>query len=80
LNSTFKLLSSLPFPERPAAMITRFLTEVSTRFNPFSARAKTARSFLALLPPNARSTMKVDIKMLPQHSKEKTMLAVKFSM
>ncbi|KAF4548807.1 39S ribosomal protein L53/MRP-L53 [Elsinoe fawcettii] len=49
-------------------MITRYLTSVSATFSAFSPRSgKTARSFLALLPPNARSSgMKIDIKMLPQ--------------
>ncbi|EON62002.1 hypothetical protein W97_01221 [Coniosporium apollinis CBS 100218] len=59
-------------------MITKFLTNVSTTFNPFSPRAKTARNFLALLPPNARSTMKVDVKMLPRTSKEPIRLSLKF--
>ncbi|PNS18015.1 hypothetical protein CAC42_3974 [Sphaceloma murrayae] len=49
-------------------MITRYLTSVKTIFSPFNAKSgKTARSFLALLPPNARSAgMKIDVKMLPQ--------------
>ncbi|TIA64905.1 hypothetical protein D6C77_01122 [Aureobasidium pullulans] len=46
-------------------MITRFLTSVSTAFSPFNPKSgKTARNFLALLPPNARSTMKIDVKQL----------------
>ncbi|KAF2099657.1 mitochondrial ribosomal protein L44 [Rhizodiscina lignyota] len=59
-------------------MMTKFLTEVSTRFNPFSPTAKTARSFLALLPPNARQNMKINIHILPRASPEKTKLALKF--
>ncbi|KAM0167473.1 hypothetical protein ACHAQE_000366 [Botrytis cinerea] len=51
-------------------MITRFITEVSTVFNPFSPKAKTARLFLSVLPPNARQTMKIDTKILPRASKE----------
>ncbi|TKX27274.1 hypothetical protein C1H76_0568 [Elsinoe australis] len=49
-------------------MITRYLTSVKTTFSAFNPRSgKTARSFLALLPPNARSAgMKIDVKMLPQ--------------
>ncbi|KAL2357688.1 hypothetical protein BJ546DRAFT_322817 [Cryomyces antarcticus] len=48
-------------------MITKFITSVSTTFSPFNARSgKTARSFLALLPPNARQNMKIDVKMLPR--------------
>lgn len=48
-------------------MITKYLTGVTTTFSPFNARSgKTARNFLALLPPNARSTMAIDVKMLPK--------------
>ncbi|KAF2155814.1 hypothetical protein K461DRAFT_290803 [Myriangium duriaei CBS 260.36] len=49
-------------------MISRFLTSVKTTFSPFNPRSgKTARSFLALLPPNARSSgMKIEVTMLPR--------------
>lgn len=60
-------------------MITRYLTEVSTVFNPFSPRAKTARLFLSFLPGNARATMKVDTKILPRASRERSFVHVKFS-
>ncbi|KAG4428368.1 hypothetical protein IFR05_016150 [Cadophora sp. M221] len=59
-------------------MITRFFTEVSTVFNPFSPKAKTARLFLSFLPPNARQTMKVDTKLLPRASRDRSVVAVKF--
>ncbi|KAL2065075.1 hypothetical protein VTL71DRAFT_4215 [Oculimacula yallundae] len=59
-------------------MITRFLTEVSTVFNPFSPKAKTARIFLSFLPGNARQSMKVETKLLPRTSQEKSIVAVKF--
>ncbi|KAI4719151.1 hypothetical protein E4T48_04678 [Aureobasidium sp. EXF-10727] len=61
-------------------MITRFLTSVSTAFSPFNAKSgKTARNFLALLPPNARQTMKIDIKQLPRVDANKpALLALKF--
>ncbi|KAG4426612.1 hypothetical protein IFR04_000043 [Cadophora malorum] len=59
-------------------MITRFLTEVSTVFNPFSPKAKTARLFLSFLPPNARQSMKIDTKLLPRTSRDKSFVAVKF--
>ncbi|KAL1651316.1 39S ribosomal protein L44, mitochondrial [Diplodia intermedia] len=60
-------------------MITRFLTEVNTKFNPFVRNAKTARNFLALLPPNARADgMKINAKVLPRLSKEPTTLELKF--
>ncbi|CZS91125.1 mitochondrial ribosomal protein L44 [Rhynchosporium agropyri] len=59
-------------------MITRFLTEVSTVFNPFSPKAKTARIFLSFLPGNARQSMKVDTKLLPRNSQERSFVALKF--
>ncbi|KAI9640868.1 39S ribosomal protein L44, mitochondrial [Ciborinia camelliae] len=59
-------------------MITRFITEVSTVFNPFSPKAKTARLFLSVLPPNARQTMKIDTKILPRASKEPSLVRLKF--
>ncbi|KAF7919458.1 uncharacterized protein EAE98_009298 [Botrytis deweyae] len=59
-------------------MITRFITEVSTVFNPFSPKAKTARLFLSVLPPNARQTMKIDTKILPRASKERSLVRLKF--
>lgn len=64
-----------------AKMITRFLTSVSTAFSPFNPKSgKTARNFLALLPPNARSTMKIDIKQLGKADANKpALLALKFS-
>ena len=60
-------------------MITRFITEVSTVFNPFSPKAKTARLFLSFLPPNARSSMKIDTRLLPRASKETSVVRLKFS-
>ncbi|EME44158.1 hypothetical protein DOTSEDRAFT_71841 [Dothistroma septosporum NZE10] len=61
-------------------MITKYLTSVATTFSPFNARSgKTARNFLALLPPNARSTMAVDVKMLPKlQAAGPAILALKF--
>lgn len=60
-------------------MITRFLTEVSTVFNPFSPKAKTARLFLSFLPPDARQTIKVTTKLLPRMSRDPSFVEVKFS-
>jgi large subunit ribosomal protein L53 len=61
-------------------MITRFLTDVRVKFNPFSPRAKPARLFLSLIPPNARADgMKIETKMLPRTSTEPATLDVKFS-
>lgn len=61
-------------------MITKFLTEVSAKLNPFAASAKPARLFLTYLPPNARSTgMAVSTTLLPRTSTEPSSLRVKFS-
>jgi len=59
-------------------MITRFITEVSAVFNPFSPRSKTARLFLSFLPPDARHTMKVTTKLLPRVSTEPSFVQLKF--
>jgi len=60
-------------------MITRFITDISTKFNPFNVPAgKTVRNFLALLPPNARSTMKINAQMLPRTTTGPTTLLLKF--
>ncbi|KAK4170244.1 39S ribosomal protein L53/MRP-L53-domain-containing protein [Cladorrhinum sp. PSN259] len=61
-------------------MITSFITQVSTKFNPFSAASKPARLFLAFLPPNARSSggMTIQTQLLPRNSTEKPTLYVKF--
>jgi len=59
-------------------MIPRFLTDITIKFNPFNPRSKPARIFLALLPPNARQTMKISVSQLPQHSTEKSVLGLKF--
>lgn len=65
----------------PPTMIARFLTNVRVQFNPFSVRAKPARLFLSLIPPDARSNgMVIETKMLPRTSKEPPTLDVKFSM
>ena len=66
---------------RPPNMITRFITEVNTKFNPFSTTARATRLFLTALPPNARANgMKVNTKILPRTSTEAATLQVKFSM
>jgi large subunit ribosomal protein L53 len=61
-------------------MISRFLTEVNTKFNPFSKQAKAARLFLTFLPPNARATgINIQTTLLPRQSTEPSMLHLKFS-
>jgi len=59
-------------------MITKFITEVRTTFNPFTKNAKTCRIFLASLPPNARQIMKINTKILPRGSLAKSTLDLKF--
>lgn len=63
-------------------MLTKYLTSVATAFSPFNPKSgKTARNFLALLPPNARTTMAIDVKLLNQAQKDKpASLDLKFSM
>ncbi|KAK4181578.1 39S ribosomal protein L53/MRP-L53-domain-containing protein [Triangularia setosa] len=60
-------------------MITRFITEIQTAFNPFSPHAKSARLFLSFLPPNARSSgMSITTQLLPRSSTAPSKLYVKF--
>lgn len=63
-------------------MLTKYLTSVSTTFSAFNPRSgKTVRNFLALLPPNARSKMAVEVKMLSRaDSAQEASLVLKFSM
>ena len=72
---------SRPPAAAPAVkMITKFMTEVTAKFNPFSACAKPARLFLTRLPPNARATgMKITSSVLPRTAKEPSSVYVKFS-
>ncbi|KAI8961730.1 putative ribosomal protein YmL44, mitochondrial [Daldinia sp. FL1419] len=60
-------------------MITRFITEVNTKFNPFSMRSRATRLFLSALPPNARQTgMQINTTLLPRTSTQPAVLQVKF--
>ena len=62
-------------------MLTKYITSVNAVFSPFNARSgKTARNFLALLPPNARSTMAIDVQMMGRNASiQPPSLALKFS-
>ncbi|OTB03089.1 hypothetical protein M426DRAFT_12913 [Hypoxylon sp. CI-4A] len=60
-------------------MITRFITEVNTKFNPFSKRSIATRLFLSSLPPNARQTgMQIHNTVLPRASRSTPVLQIKF--
>ncbi|KAM0799339.1 mitochondrial ribosomal protein L44 [Usnea florida] len=59
-------------------MITKHIVEVTTRFNPFTKPSKTCRVFLAHLPANARTTMKINTTVLKRDSTEPTFLELKF--
>ncbi|KAK1986397.1 39S ribosomal protein L53/MRP-L53 [Colletotrichum cereale] len=60
-------------------MITKFMTEITTKFNPFSPTAKSARLFLSFIPPTARSSgMAIKTVLLPRTSTEPPSLFVKF--
>jgi hypothetical protein len=61
-------------------MITKFMTDITAKFNPFSACAKPARLFLTFLPPNARANgTNINTSLLPRMSTEPSLLSVKFS-
>ncbi|KFG87616.1 ribosomal protein L44 [Metarhizium anisopliae] len=60
-------------------MMTKFVTEITAKFNPFSACAKPARLFLTFLPPNARANgTSITTTLLPRNSTEASSLRVKF--
>ncbi|KAI0880384.1 putative ribosomal protein YmL44, mitochondrial [Annulohypoxylon maeteangense] len=60
-------------------MITRFITEVNTKFNPFSMRSRATRLFLSSLPPTARQAgMQINTTLLPRASTSPPVLLVKF--
>ncbi|KAG5921777.1 hypothetical protein E4U42_005706 [Claviceps africana] len=60
-------------------MITKFMTEVTARFNPFAACAKPARLFLTYMPPNARANgTSIHTTLLPRGATESSSLRVKF--
>ncbi|KAK4220138.1 39S ribosomal protein L53/MRP-L53-domain-containing protein [Rhypophila decipiens] len=60
-------------------MISRFITEVRMKFNPFNARTRSARLFLSNLPPTARADgMMIQTQLLPKASTEASSLYIKF--
>ncbi|KFA70413.1 hypothetical protein S40285_00603 [Stachybotrys chlorohalonatus IBT 40285] len=60
-------------------MITKFMSEISVKFNPFSPCAKPARLLLTRIPPTARANgTKINTVLLPQNSTESSSLEVKF--
>ncbi|RDA88145.1 hypothetical protein CP532_6780 [Ophiocordyceps camponoti-leonardi (nom. inval.)] len=60
-------------------MITKYLTEVTAKFNPLSKCSKPARLFLTYLPPDIRTKgTSVSTKLLPRESKESSSVMVKF--
>ncbi|CAO1597931.1 39S ribosomal protein L44, mitochondrial [Xanthoria calcicola] len=59
-------------------MLTKFITEVTTTFNPFRRPGRTCRVFLAHLPANARSTMRITTNILPRDSQDRSLLKLKF--
>ena len=58
-------------------MITRFITEVRTRFNPFTMRSRAARLFLSSLPSNVRASgVQINTTLLPRNSDEPSTLVI----
>ncbi|KAL8791540.1 MAG: hypothetical protein Q9195_005868 [Heterodermia aff. obscurata] len=58
-------------------MNTKFITNVSVKFNPFKRSSNACRFFLAQLPANARTTMKISTTILLRDSQEESMLHIK---
>ncbi|KAI0484789.1 putative ribosomal protein YmL44, mitochondrial [Xylariaceae sp. FL0804] len=60
-------------------MITRFMTEVHAKFNPFSMRSRATRLFLNAVPPKARSSgVRITAVLLPRASTAPASVLVKF--
>lgn len=58
-------------------MITQFITDVTIKFNPFKRSGNACRFFLAQLPANARTMMRINTTILPRNSEEQSMLRLK---
>lgn len=61
-------------------MITRYLTDITARFNPFSHSAKSARVFLSMINSDARNDIQIKTTVLSRTSKANPSLDIKFSM
>ena len=59
-------------------MITRWITEVHTRFNPFSRPARTCRLVVASFGPRVWSQVKFKNELLPRDTREPSSLTIKF--
>jgi len=59
-------------------MITKYLTNVTAKFNPFSRQAIAARLFLTQFPADSRSQIKMSTVILPPTSKENPVLDLMF--
>jgi large subunit ribosomal protein L53 len=60
-------------------MISNFITTVSAKFNPFTRSQRMPRIFLSMLPPTARTSMKISVAQLPRESAENGSLSLTFS-
>ena len=60
-------------------MITKFITEVNVKLDPFKRSGKVCRLLLSQLPANARQMMKINTKVLAKGSQEPSLLELKFS-
>jgi len=60
-------------------MITRYMTEVTAKFNPFMKISKGARLFISMIPAESRQNIVIKNVVLPKWSVEHPKLNVKFS-
>ena len=59
-------------------MITKFITEVHARFDPFARPARTCRILLAHFGPGVWPQIKFKTELLPRASAEPSALRIKF--
>jgi large subunit ribosomal protein L53 len=79
LTTAIEPLTNAPAAQHDVKMITKYMTEVTAKFNPFSPCAKPARLFLTFLPPKARANgTAISTTLLPRNSPETSSVQVKF--
>lgn len=68
------LTTAQPYP----AMITKYFTKVTVKFNPFGPEARSARSVLSQIPPSLKGICQVDLELLNDKSKKEPFVQVTF--
>ena len=78
LCTVFEPLSRIEKPSDTLVMKTKYLTQLTTSFNPFSLTSRVPRLFLNTLPPNAHKAIQIKNKALPRTSTAPASLELTF--